>query len=183
MKLSNPKGGTNGGQPIRSETNQTPVTAAPSHTLHTMQKKPLTGWLILLIVILGPLTFGQAGGTFTRLDVDYRPLLASYPSLLRALIVCKLLMGSSVCVSIYTAWVLYRRHPGSLGFAQAGLVVRAVLMIAANIALPMLAGFPPDVTQSSYSQLVGPSALVLLPTGVWYLYLISSKRVSEIYAA
>jgi hypothetical protein len=148
-----------------------------------MQKKSLTGWLILLIVILGPLTFGQASGAFARLDTDYQPLLARFPSLPRALTAFKLLMGASVCVSIYTAWVLYRRRPGSLGIAQAGLVVRAVLMIASSIALPMLAGFPADVTQSSYDQLVGPSAFVLLLTGAWYLYLIRSKRVLEIYAA
>jgi len=148
-----------------------------------MQKKPLTGWLILLIIILGPLTFGQASGAFARLDTEYQPLLASYPSLPRALTAFKLLMGASVCVSIYTAWVLYRRRPGSLGIAQAGLVVRAVLMIASNIALLMLAGFPADVAQSSYSRLAGPSAFILLLTGAWFLYLIRSKKVFEIYAA
>jgi len=148
-----------------------------------MQKKPLAGWLILLIVILGPLTFGQAGGAFARLDTDYQPLLASYPSLPRALNVFKLLMGASVCVSIYTAWVLYRRRAGTLGLAQAGLVIRAVLMIAASICLPMLAGFPADVTQASYRQIVNSSVFVVLLTGVWYVYLIRSKRVTEIYAA
>jgi hypothetical protein len=152
-------------------------------SIHAMKKKPLTGWLILLIVILGPLTFGQAAGAFERLDREYQPLMAGYPSLPRALIAFKLLMGASVCVSIYTAWVLYRRRPGSMGIAQAGLVIRAVLMIASSIALPMLAGFPADVTQASYNQLVGPSAFVLLLTGVWYFYLIRSKRVLEIYAA
>jgi hypothetical protein len=148
-----------------------------------MKKKPLTGWLILLIVILGPVTFGQAGASFARMDESYTPLIARFPSLPRALDVFKLLMGISVCVSIFTAWVLYRRRSGALRIAQAGLVVRAVLMIASSIAFPMLAGFPPDVTQASYNDLVLPSAFVLLLTGVWYLYLIRSKRVLEIYAA
>ena len=148
-----------------------------------MQKKPLTGWLILLIVILGPLTFGQAGGAFARLDKESEPLLVNYPSLPRALGAFKLLMGASVCVSIYTAWVLYRRRPGSLGIAQAGLVVRAVLMIAASISEPLLAGLPADVTQSMYNDLVVPCGFVALLTGVWYYYLIRSRRVFEIYAA
>src|SRR5579871_3276042 len=127
-----------------------------------MQRKPLTGWLILLIVILGPLTLGQTGSTLARLEEDYRPLLAKYPSLPQAMGTTKLLMGACACVSIYTAWVLYRRRPGSLGIALGGLVVRSVLTIASGMALPMLAGFPADVTQASYNKLAFPSAVILL---------------------
>jgi hypothetical protein len=148
-----------------------------------MKKKPLTGWLILLIVILGPLTFGQAGGAIARLNTSCEPLFASHLSLLRAANAFELLMGASVCVSIYTAWVLYRRRPSSLGIARAGLVIRAVLSIAASISEPMLAGLPADVTQSMYSDLVMPCGFVVLLTGVWYYYLIRSKKVLEIYAA
>ena len=146
-----------------------------------MKKKPLTGWLVLLIIILGPVTFGQTGVAFANIDSAYQPLLSQFPSLPLALTVYKSLMVSSVCVSLFTAFVLYRRRPGSLGIAQAGLAVRAVLMIAASIMLPMLAGLPPDVTQASYSQIAGPSAFILMVTGVWYLYLLRSRRVLEIF--
>jgi hypothetical protein len=147
-----------------------------------MQKKPLTGWLILLIVLLGPLTLGQASALFAQMDASYTPLVAQFPSLPQALRIFKLLMGISVCVSIFTAWVLFRRRPGSLGVAQAGLVFRAVFMIVASIAFQMLAGLPPDVTQANYHDLALSGTFVFLLTGVWYLYLIRSKRVLEIYA-
>jgi hypothetical protein len=147
-----------------------------------LKPKPLTGWLILLIVILGPLTFGQVSGAFARLDTEYQPFMASHPSLPRALNVYRFFQGACVCVSIYTAWVLYRRRPGTLKIAQAGLVIRAVLTIAGSVSLPMLAGFSAEATQAGYQDVATTSAVILLITGVWYLYLVRSDKVREIYA-
>src|SRR5205809_58586 len=45
-----------------------------------MQKK-LTGWLILLIIILGPLQFGGAARSLNSVSDSFRPYLADYPSL------------------------------------------------------------------------------------------------------
>ena len=148
-----------------------------------MQRKPLTGWLILLIVILGPITFSQASSAFIRLGRDYAPHFGTYPSLRTAFDVFRLLMGASVCVSIYTAWVLYRRREGSIGIAQIGLVVRAVLMVASSLSIPSMAGFPPDIREASYRQVLNGNFIVIIVTGIWYLYLLRSQKVREIYAA
>jgi len=94
-----------------------------------------------------------------------------------------LLLGASVCVSITTAWVLFHRAPGSLRIAQVGLVVRAVLVVLANVSLPMMAGLPADLTEGVWSDVASGSFIVVLLTGVWYLYLLQSVRVREIYAA
>jgi hypothetical protein len=147
-----------------------------------MQKKPLTGWLILLIIILGPVTFGQASSALANMDRSYSSFMATYPSLPLALSISKLLIGTSVCVSIYTAWVLYRRRPGSLGIAQAGLVFRAAFMIISNIPILMLSGFPADLIHGFLNQFIWQALIYLLITGVWYLYLIRSKRVKEIFS-
>jgi Protein of unknown function (DUF2569) len=145
-----------------------------------MQKKPFTGWLSLLIIILGPITLSRAGEDFEPLFGDHQQLLANYPSLPLALVVYGILMGASYYVSFYTAWVLYRRRPGTLGIARVGLVTRAILGLAANISLPMILGFP---AEANYDRLIITDVFLILLTGVWYLYLKRSKKVMEIYAA
>lgn len=83
-------------------------------------------------------------------------------------------------MSIYTAWVLYRRRPGTLGLARVALITRTVLGLVATISLPMILGFP---AQAGCNRLIITSVCVVSLTVVWYLYLTWSKKVMEIYVA
>ena len=49
--------------------------------------KRLTGWLILLIILIGTLQFGGASQSLTTVPESFRPHLSEYPSLSAALIV------------------------------------------------------------------------------------------------
>jgi hypothetical protein len=146
-----------------------------------MQKK-LTGWLILLIVLL-VLSLGAAGSAALRIDQEFKSLLARYPSLRSAIMALKFSNGAMVCASLYTAWVLYRMQPGTLRHAQAGLAVRFLCVAVGSFSFPLLAGLPSEMTASLMHQatynVVGSMAF----TSVWLLYLIRSARVREIYDA
>ncbi len=108
-----------------------------------MQKK-LTGWLILLIVILGPLQLGGAARSLGSVRDSFRPYFANYPSLSLAIMVYQLLMCASVALWVYTAWVLFRREPGTLGTAQATFASGAVLRITGSFSVIAFGGLPPD---------------------------------------
>jgi len=77
-----------------------------------MQKKKLTGWLILLILWIGLFSFGGGAGSLRTIKDDYQPYMADYPSLPAAITIFQLFLGAGMAVWIYTAWVLYRREPG-----------------------------------------------------------------------
>jgi hypothetical protein len=147
-----------------------------------MQKK-LTGWLILLIVILGPLQLGGAARSLGSVRDSFRPYFANYPSLSLAIMVYQLLMCASVALWVYTAWVLFRREPGTLGTAQATFAGGAVLRIASSFSVIVFGGLPPDVKSEMVERIVPVAASSLLMCTAWYMYLIRSERVREIYAA
>ena len=144
-----------------------------------MQKK-LTGWLILLIVLLA-LSLGSAASAAVRIDQEFRSLLARYPSVSSAIIALKVSNGAMVCASLYTAWVLYRKQPGTLRQAQAGLVVRFLCVAAGAFSFPMLAGLPNEMTASLVRQAAYNVIGSIAFTSAWLLYLIRSVRVREIY--
>src|SRR6266850_2558440 len=94
-----------------------------------MERK-LTGWLILLIIILGPLQFGGGSRSIREVPDSFRPYLVNNPSLPTAIDIYQLLIGISVAVWVYTAWLLFRREPGTLKKIQstfaAGMALRIV---------------------------------------------------------
>jgi hypothetical protein len=144
-----------------------------------MEKK-LTGWLILLIVLL-VLSLGSAASVAARIDHEFQQLLARYPSVGSAIMTLKLLNGAMVCTSLYTAWLLYRKRPGTLHQAQMGLVVRFLCLAAGAFSFPMLAGLPSEMTASLVRQATYNVVGSMVFTSVWLLYLIRSVRVREIY--
>lgn len=147
-----------------------------------MPPQKLTGWLILLIIILS-LSPGSVGATFTRMDQVFQPYLADHPAVGTALMVYKLLGGAAVCASFYTAWVLFRREPGTLRLAKTFLIVRCLLISLSGFSVPVLAGLSPEATQRMMVQATDGSLVSILFTAIWFAYLSRSDRVAEIYAA
>ena len=146
-----------------------------------MQKK-LTGWLKLLIIILGPLQFGGAARSLGSVSDSFRPYLADYPSLPMAIMVYQLLMGTSIAVWDYTAWVLFRGEPGTLKTAQTTFAAGAALRIVGSFSVIIFGGLPPDFANRMLQRTLPTAAGSVLMCAAWYLYLIRSERVREIYA-
>ena len=150
--------------------------------LHVMYQKKLTRWLIALIIWIGFLGFSGGVRSLTDVEEAYRPYLADYPSLRTAITLFRLLVGAGVAAWAYTAWVLYRRVPGTLGRAQTCLVIGALLRVAGGYSIPFFGGLPADVATTLTREAFPFTVFVLLFTGIWYLYLARSQEVREIYA-
>ena len=97
--------------------------------MSNLVRKKLTGWLILLIILIGPLQFGGAARSLSTVPDSFRPHLAEYPSLSTALIIFQLLIGGSIAVWAYTAWVLFRFFANFGGMAAPEDRVSAVLAV------------------------------------------------------
>jgi hypothetical protein len=147
-----------------------------------MQKQKLTGWLILFIVWIG-LTGVNGLGALGTIEQVWRPYMVDYPSLRGAVMASQLLSGAGIVAWLYTVWVLYHREPGTLGRAQMSLLVGGVLRLVGGWCIVLFGGLPQRVLHGLMSQLALATCVVLVVTGVWYYYLISSERVREIYAA
>jgi hypothetical protein len=148
-----------------------------------MYQKKLTRWLIALIIWIGLLGFSGGARSLTDIEDAYRPYMADYPSLRTAITVFRLLVGAGVAVWAYTAWVLYRREPGTLARAQTCLVIGALLRVAGGYSIPLFGGFPPDVVTTLMKEALPLTLFVFLFTGLWYMYLARSEKVRDIYAA
>jgi len=151
--------------------------------MSSLAPKQLTGWLILLIIVIGPLQFGGAGRTLSTVPDSFRPYLAEYPSLSAAIIVFQLLIGGSIAVWAYTAWVLYRRKPGTLRTAQTSLLIGAALRVMGGFSIALLGWPPADTTRTMIQQELPATVMATAMIAVWYLYLARSERVRDIYAA
>ena len=144
-----------------------------------MQKK-LTGWLIVLIALL-VLSIGSAASAAAQIDQEFHSLLATYPSVRSAIMALKLFNGAMVCVSLYTAWLLYRKESGTLRRVQAGLALRFACVAAGSVSFPILAGLPSHMTAALVRQATYNVAGSIVFTSLWLFYLIRSVRVREIY--
>ena len=143
--------------------------------------KNLTGWLILLIVLL-ICSFGSAGSAAMRIDKEFREYLADYPSLRSAIMALKIFNGAMVCAAFYTAWILSRKKPGTLHLAKIGLLICFAFKVIGAFSFPVLAGLPDKATQALLRQATNISIGSLIFTTLWFLYLMRSERVKEIYA-
>jgi hypothetical protein len=141
----------------------------------------MTGWLILLIILL-VLSIGSASSSAVQMERAFKSLLPTYPSLATALLAVKLFNGAAVCAAFYTAWVLYRRRPGTLPRAQAGLLVRCCFIIGGGASFPVLAGLPPDITADLREQVTYSSIASLVFTAAWHLYLSRSQKLRDLYS-
>jgi hypothetical protein len=144
-------------------------------------RKKFTPWLVLLIVLIGPLQLGGANILRTT-EQAFRPLIPEYPSLSNAIIIYQLLIGTSIAVWVYTAWVLFRRESGTLYKAQTGYLVGAALRILGAFSIVLLGGLPPDMTSAMFKEILPSGAVALVAVIAWSLYLTRSSRVREIYA-
>jgi hypothetical protein len=145
-------------------------------------RKKLTGWLILLIVLLGPLSFGGGSRNLSTLPNLYKETFPDASNLQIAIVLFQLLVGAGIVVWAYTAWLLYRGEPGTLRPAQVGLVVGAFLRLLGGYSVPLLGGLPPDIAERMIRHSFVPTVITLGIVGAWYLYLIRSERVRDIYS-
>jgi hypothetical protein len=146
-----------------------------------MHKQKLTGWLILFMVWVG-LTGVNGLGSLGAAEGIWRKYMADYPSLRGAVMVFQLLSGAGIVAWLYTAWVLYQRKPGTLRRAQSSLLLGGLLRLGGGWSIIVFGGLPPDMVRRLMSQAGFGSCVILLVTGAWYLYLLRSERVREVYA-
>jgi len=149
----------------------------------SLPPKKLTGWLTLLIIILGPVQFCGTVRSLSTVPESFRPYLAGHPSLSTAIMIFQLLVGASAAVWAYAAWVLYRREPGSLKAAQTSLLVGAALRIVGSFSIAFFGGLPPDTVRSMIERALPATVIWVAMIAGWYLYLIQSGRVRDIYTA
>jgi len=147
-----------------------------------MQTKKLTGWLILLIVWIGVL--GLSGGfqALGQVADSYKPYFSQYPSLSLAIMLFQVVVGAGIAAWGYTAWVIYRREPGTLVRAQTALLVGGLLRAFGWFCIPIFGGLPPSESQLLVQQSVGIAVFIVLFTVIWHQYLARSKKVREIFA-
>jgi len=144
-------------------------------------KKKLTGWLILLMVILGLGSLSGIGREITDVRRFYEPYFSQHPSLQTAVLVYQCILFGSACTALYTVWVLYQRVPGTLSIAIRAFIATIGLRMAAGWIFDLIAGLPDEFREPLRSDVI--SSLILVAYGiVWYLYLARSKRVRDIYA-
>jgi hypothetical protein len=145
-------------------------------------KKMLTGWLILLMIILGLGSLSGIGREITDVRRSYEPYFSQYPALKTAVLVYQCILFGSACTALYTVWVLYQRVSGTLFIAIRAFIATILLRMAAGWIFDLIAGLPEEFREPLRSDVI--RSLILAAYGiVWYLYLARSKRVKEIYAA
>ena len=151
--------------------------------MDTIGTRKLTGWLILLILQLGPLSFVGGVKSLRTVEETYKRYIVQYPSLSSAIMLFQLLVGAGIAAWAYTAWVLYQREPGTLGKLKIGLVLGFILRIAGVYTIPLFGGLPPSAAQTIIQNSLPFNFLSFVLISIWYLYLLRSQRVREIYAA
>ena len=144
-------------------------------------RKKLPGWLILLIVLIGPLQLSGAARNLSTISDSYRPFLSQYPSLSNSLMIYQLLVGASTAIWLYTAWILFQREPGTLARAQTSFLIGAGLRIFSFYSLALFSGFPAEISQDMFIKSVSNSVIAGGMITVWYSYLVRSKRVRDVF--
>jgi len=146
-----------------------------------MQKPRLTGPLILFIAWTG--ISGVTGlGSLGLAEKTWKPYMAEYPSLQGAVMAFQFIAGAGLLACLYSAWLLYQREPGTLERARTSLLIGGLFRLPASWIIVIFGGLPADMVQRQLPQLTFASLVILLFTGSWYLYLLQSKKVREIYA-
>jgi Protein of unknown function (DUF2569) len=145
-------------------------------------KPPLTGWLILLIVILVG-SLGNGMSMLNRVTESYKPYYDTFPSLANAVLIFQVMFVVSIGTAIYSAWVLYQRVPGTLPRAQNAFLLTGALRVLAPGAVPLFGGLPSQASSELIRDWMSTGALFIVMTAAWYLYLCRSKKVRQIYAA
>lgn len=108
--------------------------------------------------------------------------MAKYPSLRGAVIAFQLLTGSGIIAWLYCALVLYQRESGTLRRAQVSLLLGALLRVLGAWSIFLFGGLPKGALQALIADAGFVTFVILLFSGAWCYYLVSSERVREIYA-
>lgn len=147
----------------------------------TTEKKPLTGWLILFMLILGLGSYSQISKEITGVRQTFEPHFSEFPSLRPAVLTYQSLLLGAVCAAFFTIWVLLQRTPRTLSIAKRSFIICIALRIMAPWIFHFHSGLPPETLGSLESYLSGTLSLAIFGT-IWYLYLTKSQRVAELYA-
>ncbi|MDB6024092.1 MAG: hypothetical protein JWM68_315 [Verrucomicrobiales bacterium] len=145
-------------------------------------RKKLTAWLIVFMILLFLSSTNGIGAQITNVRKIYEPYFSQYPSLKNAVLIYQCVLFGAACIGFYTVWVLYQRLPGTLFVAQRGLVIFTTLRLASVWIFYQFAGGLGTGRASVRANMVS-SVAVILTGAVWYLYLARSKRVREIFSA
>jgi len=108
--------------------------------------------------------------------------MADHPALQGAVLIFQGLKGAGILAWLFTAWLLCEREPGTLKRAQTSLLVGGLLRLLGGWSIVLFGRLPPEMVQRLIPKVGFISCVILLFTGVWYLYLLRSQRVREIYA-
>ena len=145
-----------------------------------MQRRKLTGWLIVFMAWVG-LAGINGLSALGRVEQDWKPLMADYPSLHGAVMAFQLLTGAGIIAWLYCAWVLYQRESGTLRRAHMSLLLGAALRLLGGWSIVLFGGLSKEVLQGLMSEAGVVTCVILLFTSAWYYYLVTSDRVREIY--
>ncbi len=131
------------------------------------EKKKLTGWLILLMVILGLGSVNGIAKEITRVRQLYEPYFSQYPSLAKAVLFYQCVLFGSACSALYTVWILFQRVPGTLFLARRAFVMTLVLRVIAVWSFDLLAGLP-RAGRDSIGRSIIYSLIIAAYGAVWY---------------
>jgi hypothetical protein len=146
-----------------------------------MYKHKFTGWLIFFMVWLG--ISGINGlGALDSVEKTWRPYMADYPSLQNAVLASQAVTGAGIAAWLFTAWILYQRESGTLKKAQMSLLAGTLLRLVGLWSIILFGGLPAEIQRRLAPNASFVTAIILLFTGSWYVYLIRSQRVQEIYS-
>jgi hypothetical protein len=141
----------------------------------------LTVWIVLLVVLFGPV---QAIFTLRVIfNYGFEPYESVLPNLWVAILIRHVLLGMSMLIWVYTAWVLFRGRPATLKAAQVSLLAGAAFRIIGMFSVAALGGLPREISQEMLRTDTVASIGAVLETGACYLYLTRSRKVRAIYAA
>ena len=144
-------------------------------------KKKLTGWLILLMIILVGNSLTRIVREITEVRKSSEPYFLQYPQLATTVSIYQWVLFGSACAALSTVWVLYQRVPGTLSIAIRAFVAYILVGMAANWIFVWYPGLP-DEFREPLGSAVRHSLGYVAHGLVWYLYLVRSKRVRDIYA-
>ena len=145
--------------------------------------KKLTLWVILLVIFFGPVQLVLTLRNMADYPHGWGVYESTCPNLWTAIVVREVLLGISMLVWAYTAWVLFRRQPATLKLAKTGLGLGAAFRIAGIFSVSALGGLPTETVWEMIQRDIRASIGVGLLVGGCHLYLARSTKVAQLYGA
>jgi hypothetical protein len=145
-----------------------------------MPKPKLTPWLIFFIIWI---LCTSAGGfqILQEAEKTWRPFMAANPSMRNAVRAFQFFTGAGIITWIYAAWLVFKREPGTLRTIRKSLLIGAGLRIFGGWTLVLLGRLPSEMRTRFFPQLTLMTSLLFFVTAAWYLYLLRSQKIRDIY--